>query len=388
MIDSSAEPFVDLVIAGASTRAAAFSAIRAGLHPLCLDQFADEDLRAHALVQRIHDYPDGLSAALEALPSMAVMYTGGLENRPDILSLANRRHILWGNDDVAVARVRDFAMLQEAARLARVGLPEWREPNDPPPADGTWLLRPKSSAGGRGICTWDAAHQDSPTLQVPHVFQKKIEGQAYSATFIGSPVPGDVRFVGMTRQLIGRKECHATEYQWCGNIGPVALDVGTENLIRRFGNVLKWKVGLLGIYGVDFMLDEDGAPWVLEVNPRYPASLELLEHATGVPLLAEHGRCFTDDPLPTGNRCRPHPGEFLGKAIVYSPCDLVYRHPLATPESVPVFDLPEIADLPAIGQEFRAGDPVCTVYATASSADGTWELLASRLQHVAAQLCE
>ena len=37
---------------------------------------------------------------------------------------------------------------------------------------------------------------------------------------------------------------------------------------------------LRGVFGVDFIL-HDGSPCVVEVNPRYPASVEVLEHATG-----------------------------------------------------------------------------------------------------------
>jgi predicted ATP-grasp superfamily ATP-dependent carboligase len=382
------QPAIDLVIIGASTRAAAFSAMRAGYHPLCIDLFGDLDLQAHATVHRIGRDPDDLLHLLRTLPSSPILYCGGLENRPEILRAAAAHHQLWGNPEESVSRVRDPAKLAEATRLAKFNLPEWRNEDSPPPADGTWLLKPRSSAGGRGICLWTQEQAHSMTLQEPHVFQKRIVGESYSATFIGSALVGDVRFVGMTRQLIGLPECHARPFQWCGNIGPAALPVSIENLIRRLGNVLKWKMELRGLFGLDFILDPDGVPWITEVNPRYPGSVELLEHATGCALLRDHILCFTDENVPPVSWARPHPGELLGKAILYAPKDLIMQQPLADASQIPYDEFPAIADLPAIGQKIHQGEPVCTLFAESESADQTLQLLQEQLTNTTERLLQ
>ena len=64
---TSPSPHCDLAILGASARAAAQSAIRAGLSPWCADLFADRDLCAMASVARCerHDYPHGLLDLME-----------------------------------------------------------------------------------------------------------------------------------------------------------------------------------------------------------------------------------------------------------------------------------------------------------------------------------
>lgn len=371
----------DVIVMGASTRAAAFSALRAGFRPFCLDAFGDDDTSAHTAVERVAEYPDGLIPILKSRPRMPVIYTGGLENRPDILEVAASFHDLWGNRESAVSRARDPQAIQETARLARVEMPEWRNESDPPPLDGTWLLRPRHGAGGRGIVVWSEENQNSATLHEPHLFQKRIEGIPFSAVFIAAAVVGDVRFVGMTRQLIGEPECHASGFQWCGNIGPIALPVSVENNVRRFGNVLKWKLGLLGLFGVDLIVTPDNVAYVTEVNPRYPASLELLEHATGQPLFADHCRCFSED-LPVTSWNRAHPGEFMGKAVYYSPADLQLLRPLADASSVSYDEFPTMTDLPAMGVPIRKGEPVCTLFAEAFSADQTWELLRQKLREL------
>src|SRR5205807_1077251 len=76
-----------LIIVGASARAAAFSALRAGLRPWCIDLFADADLRARCPVTHLEPdrYPYGLAELLPQAPPGPWMYTGGLENRPNLI---------------------------------------------------------------------------------------------------------------------------------------------------------------------------------------------------------------------------------------------------------------------------------------------------------------
>ena len=139
-----------LMIFGASTRAAAQSAVRAGFRPLCADHFADEDLFELAEVLPISRYPRGLveaaknveqseartvgrghfgrgptvrehsrdhdsSASLaHATAQVPWIYTGALENHPRLLKKLTALQPLYGNAVDVVTRVRD------PFRLARV----------------------------------------------------------------------------------------------------------------------------------------------------------------------------------------------------------------------------------------------------------------------------
>ena len=347
--------------------------------------FADRDLRDRVTVRQIENYPDGLVDALEALDPKPVMYVGGIENHPRIIQLAQERHRLFGNDVQTVALTHDSEAVGEALGMAHVSFPEHRSANDPPEPDGSWILRPLNGCGGRGVTVWDSSQVDHPTLGEPHGFQKRVSGTSHSAVFIASESVGDIRFVGVTRQLIGESACHASGFQWCGNIGPVTLSVDVEHNVRRAGNVLKWKLGLRGIFGIDFIVDEDDVPWIIEVNPRYPASAELLEHVTGIPLLAEHCRCFDPDldvvleePIEAPDK------HYLCKAILYSP----QRFTLTSELHVPglVYAIPEISDVPVVGTTFQPGDPVCTVYAQGDTIDQAWDVLQRRLAEYEAKL--
>src|SRR5215471_13660301 len=99
-----------LIIVGASTRAAAFSALRAGLKPWCIDLFADADLRAKCPVMQIprQQYPHGLAEMIrQHAPPGPWMYTGGLENYPQVLHEISQDRFLLGAGEITVQQVRD-----------------------------------------------------------------------------------------------------------------------------------------------------------------------------------------------------------------------------------------------------------------------------------------
>src|SRR5207245_157277 len=65
------------------------------------------------------------------------------------------------------------------------------------------------------------------------------------------------------------------------------LGVAASAIARRFR--------LRGLFGIDFLLS-DGIPAILEVNPRYSASMELLEQISALNLLDMHLRALDGGP--------------------------------------------------------------------------------------------
>jgi len=374
------------LILGASVRAAAFSVLRAGFEPVCVDQFADADLRAIAEVHPV----DSLSlkagqaecplvSTIRELPDIPVLYAGGMENQPWLLEHLEQDRTIWGSAREAIEWVRQpqrlvDGLVQVKQRVLPVSLGL-----NPPTKDGTWVVKPIASAGGRGISVWDASTCES-ILDERHYFQQRVHGRVFSALFLAETEPGDVRFVGLTRQLVGCPELNAGPFAWCGNIGPAFLPVEAEFLVRRWGNILKWKFGLTGLYGIDFMVDEAGEPWLLEVNPRFTGSVEILELACGLSLLADHIACYDNDAAAFAREFAAPPitpsDERLGRAILYAPYRLISRIPL--PEHVDWESAPTIADIPVFGSPIDAGQPVCSVYAWGEDeADVTEKLFAA-----------
>ena len=380
-----------ILILGASTRAAAFSALRAGFEPVCVDQFADADLRAIAKVHPIDtlsapggDVSGPLLSAIQRQPHLPVLYAGGMENHPRLLQFLEADRTIWGASSESIQRVRHPQRLAEGLSEVKQRVLPVRLASDPPPRDGTWVVKPLASAGGRGIFVWNESAPDLP-LQRHHYFQQRVSGPVYSALFLAETEPGDVRFVGLTRQLVGCPELHAGPFAWCGNIGPVFLPVEAEFLVRRWGNILKWKFGLTGLYGVDFIVDEAGQPWLLEVNPRLTGSVEVLELACGLTLLADHVACYEPHAAACARQFVAAPvmprNDRLGRAILYAPYQLRSHIPL--PEPVNWASAPTIADISSPGSLIERGHPACSLYAWGvDEADVTAQLFeaAARIQ--------
>ena len=347
-------------VVGASARAAAFSALRAGLTPLCWDLFGDSDLVAVAEVQTLEALDDDSLLDDSARRGLPLMQVGGMENRPDWLARASATGPLWSNTAEVVRRVRCPLTVHQTLTSLRISVPEVRSAQDPPPADGSWLLKPISSGGGRGIVRWTPETANHETLNEPHIFQKFISGQAYSAVFVGLEPPGDVNFVGISRQLVGWDALNAPEFAWCGSVGPAALDVPTEHMIRRVGNMLMWKFQLRGLFGCDFIINSDGTPWLIEVNPRYPASAEIFELACGFTLLRSHAAAFGASWNDPDAEFETHPESVIAKGILYAPRD--FQMPELDPLQIatPYQSMNRVADVSPPGTLIRAGEPVCT----------------------------
>jgi predicted ATP-grasp superfamily ATP-dependent carboligase len=113
--------------------------------------------------------------------------------------------------------------------------------------------------------------------------------------------------------------------------------------------------GLVGLNGLDFIASE-GVAYPIEVNPRYSASMELVERASRSEpsLFALHeGACAGVLPPRVAR-----PRSVWGKAIVFARRDVMVR-------GGRVWRRIGAADLPHAGELIRKGRPVCTVFAHA-----------------------
>jgi predicted ATP-grasp superfamily ATP-dependent carboligase len=355
------------------------SLARAGFAAWAVDLFADRDLKRIAPVVRCPSdrYPHALPELCDAFPPGPVLYTGGLENHPRVVAELAARRPLWGNPPDVLERVRDPFQLHDV--LTAVGLPVPRlvPPGEPAPESGSWLCKPLRGAGGHGIRYATPGDAPPPTRYL----QEFINGPPMSALFVTKLER--VVLIGVTEQLVGEPWLHAAPFQYAGNVGPV-LTPQLHVALERMADVLAAAAGLRGIWGIDFILQND-TPYPVELNPRYTAGVEALEHGTGVNCLLVHANCF---PTPDPDRMKTwqHFRAIVGKAIYFAP------HRLTFPTSGPwdadltgEFDpwrVPGFADIPEPGEVIEPGWPVLTFFATGSTPDE----VRGRLQSRAAEL--
>jgi predicted ATP-grasp superfamily ATP-dependent carboligase len=359
----------NLLIFGASARAAAFSALRAGLTPWCADLFADADLVQRCSVRRLpaEGYPRGFVALAESIPSSPWLYTGALENHPDIIATIARRRPLWGVDRRALEIVRSpsrLCAILESEGIRCPAISEGHVPNESP-GQARWLRKPLRGAGGTGIHWWRKGEKRKGR-QSGHFLQEYIEGESRAACFVGTAE--QAIFLGATRQFIGENWLHAAAFHYCGSIGPLILGGAEQDIMKLLGNVLAVHCGLRGIFGVDYIV-RGGSPWPVEVNPRYTASVEVLEYGAGVPAMSLHRAVFDPDAPPANPK--PRAAGLVGKAILFArapvnfPNDGPWTPTLRSPS--PIEDIPEFADIPHAGEPIEARRPILTFFARAET---------------------
>lgn len=353
-----------VLIAGASARAAAHSALRAGWAPECIDLFGDADLQAVAPSRTIPfaNYPQGLIELADQLSPGAWFYTGALENHPEVVAAISRTRPLLGNDARVLERARDPFLIAEI--LNKFGLPHLRVARTPAaPSDRrAWLVKPLRSAGGIGIQHGDR----SPPLDPESAFyrQEFVEGVPHSA--VVRVDAGRARLLGVTRQLIGDAR---HPFRWRGNVGPAPIGKPTAEPLAQIAAALARELNLDWLFGIDFILDPDTQlPYLVEINPRYTASVEVLERAYGRSLLSS----ASHDSL-------PQPTVHVGKVVVFAPC--AGTIPLDAWRGIDLSSTwrenPAIADLPAPGSRFHAGAPVLSAF---HEAQGFSDCLAGTLE--------
>ena len=403
-----------LVVLGASARALAESASRAGWDVHAADLFCDLDLQAiattavpvaHGADDAATGYPWSLSAAAaEFPPTAAWCYTGAIENHPDLIDAIALVRPLAGNPSDVVRRLRDPVQLAAVACAAGMSFPETLTSPDGVPLDGTFLVKPLAGAGGRGIRQWtpevaaDHATQQAITPRHTRIWQRFMMGTPLSASYCFTQ--GSSRLLGVSRQLIGEPWCHAGMFAWCGAVALHAARGRTDTdpliaSLERLGGVLAERSRPVGLVGVDLVVDADETITVIEVNPRPTASMELFERSGAGSIAgshmaacgwAQHSDIAIEQPL-------PRPASIWAKAVLFA------SQP--TPVSQPLIDRltheasawtqadggwPALADIPRPGQTIAAGAPVVTIFAAAPTTDDSLKRLRDRVARIDALL--
>jgi predicted ATP-grasp superfamily ATP-dependent carboligase len=218
------------------------------------------------------------------------------------------------------------------------------------------LVKPVNGGGGHHIYPWDGR-----LLSDSSVLQAYVEGIPFSAAFVANGRQGVI--LGLTSQLNGLSELGVDGYNWCGNMLPLTLAVDQKQTLLReieaLVNDLTEHFELKGVGGIDFILAEGGdgqlSPFLLEVNPRYTGSMELIEWAYGLNIYSLH-RDACDGRLPEFTLSEQVDEGYYAKGIVFARQDVVIKNTENWLSS-------GRRDIPFAGDKIKQGHPVCTVFA-------------------------
>jgi predicted ATP-grasp superfamily ATP-dependent carboligase len=372
-----------VVVAGVSTRAAAESAARAGYTVTAIDAFGDLD--QHNAVNSVslgRDFSADAAARVAAgIEYDAIVYLANFENHPKAVRVLAAGGRLWGNSAEALGRARHPAIVGEALKQKGFLVPEVRMKPDLARADDAgrrWLVKPLASGGGQRIHAWTPGE----TPRRHSYRQEFFEGLPGSVLFAASS--GRVVPLAVSRQLVGEPAFGAGGFQYCGNILTPAGD-GTafsqdEKLASeaiRLAEAVATEFQLVGVNGIDFIA-RDGVPYAIEINPRWCASMELIELAHGVSVFEVHAAACSRQVLPAFDLrvARRNMGA-AGKAVVYA------RRHTTVGDTREWLDRPEhVRDVPHPGEEIPSGHPICTVFAMERDTTSCHRALVERASRV------
>lgn len=361
----STDPFL---IAALSGRALMQSAQCGGFPAVVLDVFGDMDMRSEANAwARVGDLPGGfdagrlLAAAQRLAPAercAGLVYGSGFESQPHLLAALAQDRPLYGNAPETLAQVCDphhfFPVLD------RLGIPHpavrYTAPSDP----DRWLGKRVGSSGGAHVRPARQVQEDR------YYFQRHAQGDVLSVAFLGNGRDAVILGVSEQWRADSQRRC---PYLYGGAVSNRRLNAALFAEIRRaIGDLVRWW-GLRGLNGLDLVVDR-GDYYVLELNARPTATVELYQAGAGYSLFEAHVQACRGQSLPG---LAPAAGRHAHMPV-YSEAELRVPPDFAWPQWC--------SDLPEAGSCIRPGEPLCTVHASGDSARGLRDLLLERARRL------
>ena len=333
---------LEFLIIAANARFIACSAAACGYVPSVIDGFADPEVRSLSRVAvRVPLNGGGLSvrhvrAACERLfrerRFAGVVFGSGLDAHPAFIDWLHARSTVYANDAEVFSRCLDRSRL--VGELDRLGIPHPREGRD---AGSPTLLKVTGACGG--------AHVRFGSGAAAAYRQSYLPGTVRSYLFLAHA--GSVRGVGWNTQWQSR---HDGNRPFCygGALNRSVSDAAVKARVEGYARRLARAFSLVGMNNLDYVV-VGGEACLLELNPRISATMQLYD--TDGALFAAHLAA-----------CRSHRFPSLPPA---APRAHAVLHASRSIRLTGDFEWPANAcDLP--GETcFAAGDPICTLFASA-----------------------
>jgi predicted ATP-grasp superfamily ATP-dependent carboligase len=366
------------LLVGLSVRPLAEAAAANG-HEICaIDAFGDRDTLAACAGRLVRLAPDSdwridadnLRQAVAATRRRyspagfaGIAVCSGVEAEPALLDVLGDIAPLLANDRKTVDAVRTpqrwFSLLDD------LGAPYPTVQFSAPDSAPGWLTKSADSAGGRHVRRWHGS-LPCPTAY----FQRLVRGRPASALFLAAGHAA--RVVGWQWQRLAPTA--DLPWRFGGVMTATDMPEPVRRRVARLLNDIVAATGLHGLCGLDFLVQDEGAIQILELNPRPTASVALYADRD---LFAWHrDACAGHLPEVADDAA----GKAVGEAIVYANGAL---------QAPPHFPWPNwCRDIPAAAGRFAAGEPVCSVRASAESLTGLRAALTRRLRRLQRNLEE
>ena len=328
-------------MAGFSTRHVALSASRAGYEVYAVDHFCDADLRNHTVCcmpfEELAELPIRIREMCERYAIDAIIPTSGAETLEDLPAP------VFGTDAHTARQFLNKGFVQDWFSGLNIPVPPLAEPGEFPA-----MLKPLSGSGGWrntvvsspvDIAAWTEAFPDEPFL-----LQRIVQGIPASVCVVAGC--GQACALAVNRQILRGEGPY--QFGFAGSLTP--FDHPLQDQMISYAERAAAASGCLGILGIDFMVSDDEV-YAIELNPRFVATLDTIESATGINLVKIHlDAC--QGILPNA---MPVPNQYALRRILFADRQCAVLDDLSSLA-------PGVADIPVPPALFEEGGAVISVY--------------------------
>ncbi|MBY0560522.1 ATP-grasp domain-containing protein [Hyphomicrobium sp.] len=361
-----------VLIAAFSGRSLAQSARRAGYRPLVADAFGDldtqhaaEDFRVLDGVMQTGFRTKPIIAALTDLSQSArstpigLVLGSGFEDKPRLVAALASRFKLLGSDAATYKVCKDPQSFFGVLDKLGIAHPETRTS---PPADPTgWISKRVGGSGGRHIRTCVGLQRAKPR----RYFQKLLDGDRISVSGVFLSAPNSV--LALTRQWTSPSP--EQPYRFGGAVSLPPIDPDVRRRIVDAATDVSSALQLKGMASLDFVV-KNGTPYLLEVNPRPGASLDVLDDEAGFLFRAHIAMGLGEGIMPRFPDIKVNRSA-IAMAILHADRGPILLNDIPWPDWS--------ADRGPPGTFIPAGAPLATVFAEAPTADAAEALARARL---------
>ena len=355
-----------IMVLANSARMLVEAAYQAGFKPLAIDLFCDQDTRSYAAdflqvsTMAEEDLFPAIDYFVSRYPVANAVCGSGFEQNSDCLKCISDRLTLIGNQPDVFAKLHNkpafFALLQ----TLKIPFPTVAF-SSPDKSEG-WLVKPVYGQGGVGI----RKYCEYSSYGYPVYWQKYQAGEPHSVLFVADGKRSQI--IGFNRQWsisLNDKD----PFIFSGIINDTRLTIRQKAKIGCWLDKLVVALSLKGLNSLDF-IQSGQISYVLEINPRPPASMQLYN----ADLLIRHIKACAGELL----KYDPVQAEFTGYQVVYAPRNMQIPEGFQWPEG--------IVDLPNANTIISTGQPICSIITHADAPESVLAKLQLRQELIINQL--
>ncbi|NHI92358.1 MAG: ATP-grasp domain-containing protein [Candidatus Lokiarchaeota archaeon] len=374
----------NFLIIGFNTRPIIKSAINLGVENIDdIDFFGDFDLLnimknvtiISELVQANFDkksiqdiFYDELKRIIKEKKEIShIIITSGFDNRADIWKKIENLKPIIGNSSDTVKKVRNIKILSDFCRKKRIKFPNFIDLATDDQINKLkfpLIIKPKSSGGGKNIHLIERKEDFEELFtkilnRSDFIAQEFVKGIDISATISCNGHHASI--LTITKQILGEKFLGASsKFLYCGNIIPFKVNKKVYGEIGRISNEITKNFELKGINGMDFIL-KDGEIYLIEVNPRFPGTIELIEMLMHKNIFYEHVKSSIFEEI---SKFDLYDEQIGLKFILYATKEIKIGN---------FIELNNIYDIPKPGSKISMGSPICSILIIGNELNNIWD---------------